>query len=203
MAVGHIAHGRNGARLQWLQWRPGITGGAQRLPAGSAFLMMRTTMKSNLRSPRPARWAALLLCGACACAHAELGGDVATVAADQAALRATLTVIDMGTYADYRLQLPDGIVVHEFVNAAQRVFEVTWSGKGHKPDMTQLLGPYAGRGRTPARGARAIARRGGLVASDLEIHAAVRNRHFSGTAHLPALLPESMAAALPVPVDSK
>jgi hypothetical protein len=150
-----------------------------------------------------ARWRALACAGAVAlapvCAQAALGGDAASVAADQSAWGAGLAVATAPGYTDYALQLPRGLVVHEFVNAAGLVFEVTWSGKGHRPDMARLLGAWQGRMVAMAGGARATARRADLVASDLVIHSALHSRWFSGTAHLPAQLPASLAGPLAVP----
>ena len=150
-----------------------------------------------------AGWRAIACAGAIvlapACAQAALGGDAASVAADQAAWGASLAVSAASGYTDYVLQLPRGLVVHEFVNASGLVFEVTWSGKGHRPDMARLLGAWQGRMVATAGGARATARRVDLVASDLVIHSALHSRWFSGTAHLPAQLPASLTGPLAVP----
>lgn len=147
--------------------------------------------------------AALALLAVSLGAHATLGGNGASVNADQAALHATLKATVGNSYTDYALTLPDGIVVHEFVNPAGRVFEVTWSGMGHRPDMSQILGSYASRfARSTGKG-RPVDRHSHRVESDLQIHSVVRNRYFSGTAHLPGALPESMSTPLSVPVEAR
>ena len=143
----------------------------------------------------------LLAALACGPAHATLGGDAASIAADQAAWQAALTQTAANGYTDYRLALPDGLVVHEYLGNGGKVFQVSWGGKGHKPDMVQLLGRYEPRIAAAARGVRPMQRRADAVAPDLEMHATVVNRYFSGTAHLPQERPASLAR--PVPLDTK
>jgi hypothetical protein len=136
-------------------------------------------------------------------AQATLGGDGASVLADQSAMHATMTAKTEAAYTDYALTLPNGIVVHEFVNPSSHVFEVTWYGKDHRPDMSQILGSYVSRFQGQGKVSRPTSRRADRVESDLEIHSAVRNRVFSGTAHVPALLPENMSTPIRVPAEVK
>lgn len=148
-------------------------------------------------------WLALACYGAPA--WAALGGDRASVEADQAALSATLATHAEQGYTDYALSLPSGVVVHEFVNGNGQVFEVTWNGKGVRPDMRQILGGYFDRLQGSNANASAsrspLARRADHVSADVEFHSVVRNRWFSGTAHLPAQLPSSLSQALAVPKE--
>lgn len=150
-------------------------------------------------------------------AFAALGGDAESVAADAAAWHATTTQSIVDGYTDNRLVLPRGLVVHEFVNGAGRVFEVTWSGKGGRPDMSRLLGAYADRwvesgtsasaASSASASASASARRGpGPIArhaeradADFALHSAVHNRYFTGSAHVPSQLPAALHVPLPVP----
>jgi len=136
-------------------------------------------------------------------ASATLGGDGASVLADQSALHATMTIKAEAGYTDYALTQPNGVVVHEFVNPSSHVFEVTWSGMGRRPDMEQILGTYATRFHGTAKVSRPVSRRADRVEDDLVVHSAVRNRYFSGTAHVPALLPEHMSAPIRVPAEVK
>ena len=140
-------------------------------------------------------------------AWATLGGDEASVIADQAALNATLVKTANAGYTDYALTLPNGIIVHEFVNPAGQVFEVTWNGKGKRPDMRQILGTHFDKFNAPvsqkARNDKhATARRADRVAADFEMHSAVHNRIFTGTAHLPSQLPASLSGPIGVPMES-
>jgi hypothetical protein len=93
-------------------------------------------------------------------AFATLGGNSASVVADQKAFQATMKTSEQSGYTDYSLTLANGIIVHEFVNSANQVFEVTWNGKGMRPDMKQLLGSYFSLfGRTATDSPRSDARR--------------------------------------------
>jgi hypothetical protein len=163
----------------------------------------RTASKIGARSTLISRGLILASIALSFSAHATLGGDGASVTADQTALHATVKITPEANYTDYALTQPDGVVVHEFVNTASHVFEVTWRGLGHRPDMEQILGQYAERFHGQSKVSRPMNRHADRVESDLEIHSAVRNRYFTGTAHIPGLLPESLSTAVRVPVEVK
>ena len=145
--------------------------------------------------------AAALCAAICGTAQASLGGDAASIAADQSAWHATQTRSNGTGYTDYRLTLPDGLIVHEFLNGAGKVFEVSWAGKGHKPDMTRLLGTYSSRITAAAPAAGPMQRRADAVAPDVEMHASMHQRFFSGVAHLPKELPAALAGPVPLEVQ--
>ena len=134
-------------------------------------------------------------------AFATLGGNSATVLADQAAFGASLAKNTTAGYTDYTLTLPSGIIVHEFVNATDQVFEVTWNGKGTRPDMKQLLGPYFNQTITAPKKGHPTLRRADIAGSNVEIHSAVVNRVFSGTAHIPSKIPSTLNGPVNVPND--
>ena len=73
-------------------------------------------------------------------ARAELGGDVASVAVDSAALGGTREIIRAAGFERHVLRLPSGTVVHEWVRAG-KVFAVAWSGPVI-PNLRRLLGAY-------------------------------------------------------------
>jgi len=135
-------------------------------------------------------------------ASATLGGNAASVTADQVALQATLVKNLASGYTDYALALTNGIVVHEFVNSADKVFEVTWNGKGMRPDMKQLLGTYFSQIATQPKKGRPTLRQADSVNANFEMHSSVRNRIFSGTAHIPSNVPASLTGVLSVPNDN-
>jgi hypothetical protein len=68
--------------------------------------------------------------------------------------------------------------------------------------MYQLLGGYAERMAVPANAVRPMARHSDIVFPDLVIHSAVHARFFSGSAHLPTMIPKSLSGPIPVPVDT-
>ncbi|HXA48311.1 MAG TPA: DUF2844 domain-containing protein [Burkholderiaceae bacterium] len=143
-------------------------------------------------------------------AFATLGGNSVSVTADQTALQASMSKSEKTGYTDYALTLANGIIVHEFVNSANQVFEVTWNGKGMRPDMKQILGSYFSRFGTNANATqsaqkneqRPTTRHVERVGANFEMHSAVHNRLFSGTAHIPSMIPTSLSGPLSVPAES-
>jgi hypothetical protein len=74
-------------------------------------------------------------------ALASLGGDVTSVAADQAHMKASVEVKQAGGYEVHALRAPGGTVVNEYVSPSGRVFAVAWHGPFF-PEMQQILGSY-------------------------------------------------------------
>ncbi len=74
-------------------------------------------------------------------AQASLGGDVASVHADQAHLQGTLRSTTTSAYTVQELKEPTGAVVREYVSPEGKVFAVSWQGP-MAPDLRQLLGSY-------------------------------------------------------------
>jgi len=134
-------------------------------------------------------------------AHAALGGNSDSVRRDQIVLRANLTVTEMNGYKDFGLALPTGGSVHEFVSPSGRVFEITWSKKGSRPDMNQLLGEYIERFSGQVNGGGPTSRHADRIDADFVLHSKVLNRYFSGTAHIPSLIPNSLHGPVHHPVE--
>jgi len=129
-------------------------------------------------------------------ALAALGGDVSSVEADRAHMKAEITVTQAEAYAVHEMKAPGGTVVREYVSSDGRVFGVAWQGS-FIPDMKQLLGTYYQQYAAAAKAAR-TARRGrgplniqqpGLVFENSgHMHA------FSGRAYDPGLLQQGVSA---------
>ena len=134
-------------------------------------------------------------------AHATLGGDSASVANDQAVLGATLQSTKMDGYTDYALSLPRGGTVHEFVNASNQVFEITWNKYGSRPNMNQIMGDYVKRFSGTSNGGLPTSRHADRVEADFELHSKAVNRYFSGTAHIPAYIPANRTGPVRLPVE--
>ncbi len=142
-----------------------------------------------------------LLCASLA-AHATLGGDIASINQDNAALHGTVTMTNHDGYADYVLQLPNHGVVHEFADASGHVFQVSWGQYGSRPNMTVLLGDYVARFSGKYNGGSPLSRRADRVDRDFELHSKVVNRYFSGSARLPNIpnipnIPNAPIVAVP------
>jgi hypothetical protein len=74
-------------------------------------------------------------------AMASLGGDVSSVQADTAHMRASVNVNSGDNFQVHQLQSPAGTAVNEYVSSSGTVFAVTWHGP-FMPDMQQILGTY-------------------------------------------------------------
>ena len=124
-------------------------------------------------------------------ARAALGGDAATVAADQAHINGKLVVRSTPKYTVHEIEAPSGTVVREFASPAGTVFGVAWSGPT-MPDLRQVLGPYFERylaavAQRPMRGPVSIEQPGLVVQSGGHMRA------FSGRAYVPEAVPQGVA----------
>ena len=134
-------------------------------------------------------FAAVCLCVAAAPAFAVLGGDAASVQADQAHINASLRVSQSNGYAVHELSSPTGSVVREFVSSYGKVFAIAWQASS-PPDLRQLLGSYfdefqkaAALNHKPGR-APTFVQHSGLV-----VQLGGHMRSFTGRAYLPDQLP--------------
>jgi len=121
-------------------------------------------------------------------AQATLGGDLASVAANQQHLGGARQIQKLASGERHELQLPSGIVVHEYLSPAGAVYAITWRGPT-MPDLRELLGPYfaqlARRDSYPHDGHHRMT----MTGSDLEIRASGHRRSFAGRAWVPSLVP--------------
>ncbi len=126
---------------------------------------------------------------------AALGGDVSSVAVDQAHLRATLHSTQKVGYAVHELRAETGIVVHEFSTPEGKIFAVAWEGP-ILPDLRQLLGSHFDdfqraaemRNRKGVRGPLFIQQNG------LTVELGGHMRSYRGKAYLSNEMPGSLKA---------
>jgi|GEM_PF-541500 len=139
--------------------------------------------------------AAALLVGSGA-ARAELGGRVASVAADSGRMHARIASVARGNYALQELTRANDGIVREYTNANGMVFAVTWSGPG-KPDLRMLLGPYftafQANSEVIARATHALRRPPQVNQPDLQIQTGGHMGWFHGVAFVPSLAPPGFA----------
>lgn len=83
----------------------------------------------------------IVVLGLSSTSFAVLGGKLASVAADQSHMRASLKVTSNGLYQIHELQTDGGNVVREYVSPDGNVFGVAWTGH-QMPEYSQLLGSY-------------------------------------------------------------
>jgi hypothetical protein len=76
-----------------------------------------------------------------ASSFAALGGDVNSVLADQAQMKAQRRVTQMTAYSIHEMQSQTGTTVREFVSPDGKVFGVAWRGQS-LPNFQQVLGSY-------------------------------------------------------------
>jgi hypothetical protein len=131
-------------------------------------------------------------------AFAGLGGDVTTVEADRAQMKAQMrTTAPTVGYSVEQMQLPSGTVVNEYISPSGKVFGVSWVGP-LKPDLRQALGSYFQQVTSAAQqlphstGAR---RHFEIKQPDLVFESHGHMRLFYGRAYVPSLLPPNVTAA--------
>ena len=128
-------------------------------------------------------------------AMCELGGDMSSVGADQARMKASVQSTQKAAYAVHELRAESGTTVREFVSPAGKVFAVAWSGP-QAPNLRDLLGSYfekysealqAAKAHHPGHGPISI-RQSGLV-----VESGGHMRFMSGRAFLPHMLPAGVS----------
>ena len=144
-----------------------------------------------------ARWTpTLLIALAVAPAWAVLGGDAASLPAEQARMHAARATASAGSGATvHELRLPDGASIRHFVNAQGIVYAVAWSTR-LKPDFAQLLGRHEADFTAGAAALRqpGLQRSASVDRGDLVVQSAGRPGAFVGKAWLKSQLPAGTSA---------
>lgn len=128
---------------------------------------------------------------------AVLGGDTATIQADQTRMRAqrqALAPVLGGSV--HELRMADGSSIRQFVNAQGVVYAVAWSTR-LKPDFAQMLGRHAAEfdaGVASSPRMAGLQRRAVVDRGDLVVDSAGRPGAFVGRAWLKSLLPAGTRA---------
>jgi hypothetical protein len=121
-------------------------------------------------------------------AHAALGGDAASIAADSVTLGGTREITRTAAWEVHVLRLPSGTVVREYVLRGGKVFAIAWGGPVI-PNLRLLLGSYfepyvnSPQGRASGHHLRVVATPNWVVQS------AGHSPGFLGRAWLPTQLP--------------
>jgi Protein of unknown function (DUF2844) len=139
--------------------------------------------------------ASLVILSFCLPALAALGGDVSSIDADSAHMKATVNVAQTDNYEVHEMKTPSGTVVREFVSPAGRVFAVAWHGP-FVPDMQQILGAYfqqfsaALQARKKQYGHAPL----NIQEPGLVVQAGGHMRAYVGRAYVPEMLPQDVRA---------
>lgn len=125
-------------------------------------------------------------------AHAALGAPFASIAADQARMRASIKMSSQAAYNVHALTLPSGTIVREYVGANGVVFAVAWNGPS-QPALSTVLGTYFADFQNAARAGRSGRNRLDLERSDLVIQSGGHMRAFYGRAYLANAVPDGVS----------
>lgn len=141
--------------------------------------------------------AASMLALSAAPSWAVLGGDMASIQADQARMRVMrLSASPTPGGSMHEMRLPDGSSIRQFVNAQGIVYAVAWSTR-LKPDFAQLLGSHASEfnaGVSAAAQTPGLKRSAAVDRGDLVVRSAGRPGAFVGKAWLKSLLPAGIGS---------
>lgn len=131
-------------------------------------------------------------------ASAALGGDVASVVADQQQMKATRAVQANANYSVHVITTPYGTTVREYVSPDGKVFGLAWRGP-FLPNLQQLLGNYYEQfvqGVQEAKAAHSRRTRNvplTVDAPELVLRSGGRIRAYVGHAYAPGLVPPGVA----------
>jgi len=129
-------------------------------------------------------------------AHAALGGDTASVAADADALQGVIHSTPLQQYDIHDITSANGVRLREFQNRNGLVFAVVWSGPA-MPDLQKLLGASYQTYATAVAAANAsgLKRPLRIATPDLVVESEGHMRAYTGRAYLPALIPAGTSPA--------
>lgn len=126
---------------------------------------------------------------------AELGGNLDSVQADQARIKANATASQTSAYTVFEIKSPLNTIVREYARPDGTVFGVAWQGP-FIPDMRQLLGSYFGKYARAVKAQRETT----SPRTPLNIHeeglivqTAGHMRAFSGRVYDPRLIPAGVS----------
>jgi hypothetical protein len=127
-------------------------------------------------------------------AWGSLGGDTASIQADQIHLQGSRQTIAGQSYTVHEIQAAGGTVVREYASSSGKVFGIAWHGPW-PPDLRQLLGGYfeqyaqaVNAGSGARRGRRPIL----IEQPGLVVQISGHPRAFAGVAYVPEMLPANV-----------
>jgi hypothetical protein len=127
-------------------------------------------------------------------AWAALGGDVSSIDADGAHMKAAVNVAQTDNYEVHEMKTTSGTVVREFVSPAGRVFAVAWHGP-FMPELQQILGSYFQQYSTALQSQKKHGRAPlNLQLPGLVVQEGGHMRSYVGRAYVPEMLPQGTTA---------
>ena len=134
---------------------------------------------------------ALIVCASALPARAALGGDVASIDADQAQMKGSVELQQFAAYSIHHIKAPSGTAVREYLSSAGTVFAVAWNGP-FLPNLQQLLGNYFEQYSAGVKAEKAtyVGRRPlNVQLSGLVVQMTGHVRDYHGRAYLPNQVP--------------
>jgi hypothetical protein len=125
-------------------------------------------------------------------ARAALGGDYASIAADQAYLQASLKVTARPLYEVHEMRLTTGTSVREYVAPGGTVFAIGWNGPA-MPDLRQTLGANFADYVSAAQANRSGHHHLAVQRGDLVVQTTGHMRAFIGRAYLSSAVPAGVS----------
>ena len=129
-------------------------------------------------------------------AWGSLGGDAASIQADQLHMQGSRTMKAAESYTMHEIQAANGTVVREYLSAEGKVFAIAWHGPWI-PDMHQLLGSYFDQYAQANQAQKGVRmRRGPILINQpgLVVQIGGHPRAFTGRAYVPEMLPSGVDA---------
>jgi hypothetical protein len=123
---------------------------------------------------------------------AALGGDPASITADQAHLKASLSVTPHPLYSVHELISSTGTTVREYAAPDGAVFAIAWNGPA-MPDLRQTLGAYFADYIAAARANQGGHHHLAATSADLVVQSAGHMRAFAGRAYLAGAVPAGVS----------
>ncbi len=165
--------------------------------SGDAGLLRTTTEAGRswlvrLKLRAIATFAFLLALAPLEAARAALGGNAASLARDQEALRGTLVVMPMPSYDVHQIVSASGVTVREYATHTGAVFAIAWSG-AQVPDLKQLLGSYFDDYVSLAKTHRTSHHVLSINTPHLVMTAVRFQRSAAGQVYVPSLLPSGVS----------
>jgi hypothetical protein len=129
-------------------------------------------------------------------AWASLGGDAASIQADQLHMQGSRTTKAADAYTVHEIQAATGTVVREYLSPEGKVFALAWNGP-RLPDLRQVLGSYFEqyRAAVQSQSGPRMARRPVMINQPgLVVQIGGHVGAFSGRAYVPEMLPSGVRA---------
>jgi len=127
-------------------------------------------------------------------AQAVLGEPAESIAKDSKALSAVRRVTTTRNRYTVQEIVSDANIVREYVSPSGIIFAIAWNGLTH-PDLTQLLGTYAGDYQQALRLTKRVPgqRHIQLKANKVVVEKWGHMRNLQGRAYAPALMPQGVS----------